>query len=208
MVDSHTSRRVSVHQALGGGSMADLLLRRKRGGSFVVLVAATWFWFLFEKAGYNVLTFTANVLLLLVVILFFWAKSAALLNRPLPPIPDLEISEELVEKAADEMRVRVNHVLSIAREIAIGGNLRVFFQVAITLWWVSYIGSFCNFLTFVYIGILLSFTVPILYEKFQGEVDDKLSLALKVIQARYRRVDETVSRELPSCVYITKQKTQ
>ncbi|KAL9274176.1 Reticulon-like protein [Drosera capensis] len=208
MVDSHTSRRVSVHQALGGGSVADLLLWRKRGGSFVVLVAATWFWFLFERAGYNVLTFTANVLLLLVVILFFWAKSAALLNRPLPPIPDLEISEELVEKAANEMRVWVNHVLSIAREIAIGGNLRVLFQVAITLWWVSYIGSFCNFLTFIYIGILVSFSVPVLYEKFQGEVDDKLSLALKVIQVQYRRVDESVLRKLPSSVYRTKQKTQ
>lgn len=38
-------------------------------------------WFLFERAGYSLITLVANVLLLLVVILFFWAKSASLLNR-------------------------------------------------------------------------------------------------------------------------------
>lgn len=49
--------------------------------------------------------------------------------RPLPPLPNLEVSEEIVVKAADEMRVCVNHALSIAHDIAIGGNLRLFGQV-------------------------------------------------------------------------------
>lgn len=123
MGESHTNRRISVHQALGAGpgillfifisqfnclwslvfmhnltlsccfldaisffrwfffSVADVLLWRKRCGSIALLVSSTSLWILFERAGYNPLTFVANVLLLLVVILFFWAKSASLLNR-------------------------------------------------------------------------------------------------------------------------------
>ncbi|GAB2267581.1 hypothetical protein Dimus_002563 [Dionaea muscipula] len=206
MVESHTSRRISVHEALGAGSVADILLWRKWCASLLVLISASSLWFLFERGGYNVLTFAANVILLLVVILFFWAKSANLLNRPLPPIPDMEISEELVEKAADEIRGWINHVLFIAHEISVGGNVRVLFQVAMILWWVSYIGSFCNFLTFVYIGVLLSLSIPVLYDNYQDEIDAKLRIVHKIIQAQYRKVDESVLSKLPSSVYSSKQK--
>ncbi|GMH16291.1 hypothetical protein Nepgr_018132 [Nepenthes gracilis] len=167
-------RHLSVNQALGGGAVADALLWENWHASVLVLFSATSLWFLFERAGYNLLSFTANVFLLLVVILFLWAKSASLLNRPLPPIRDLEISEETVQKAADEIRVWVNRVLSIAREIAIGGNLRVLLQVIIILWMISYVGSLCNLLTLIYLGILLSFSVPVLYDKYWDQIDAKL----------------------------------
>jgi len=61
--------------------VADVLLWKRWYASVGVLVSATTLWILFEKAGYNLLSFVANVLFLLVVILFFWAKSASLLNR-------------------------------------------------------------------------------------------------------------------------------
>ena len=129
-----------------------------------MLASATTLWYLFERAGYNFLSFLANVLLLLVVILFFWAKSASLLNRPLPPLPNLEISEKTVGKVADELRVWINYALSIAHDIAIGRNLKLFFKVAVGLWLVSYIVSLFNLLTLVYIGIILSLSVPMVYD--------------------------------------------
>lgn len=153
------NRQSFVHHALGGGSVADVLLWRRWCASVTLLVSSTALWILFERAGYNVLSFVANVMLLLVVILFFWAKSASLLNRPLPPIPDLEVHEESVVKAADMMRVWINHVLMIAHDIAIGGNLKLFVKVSLVLWLISYVGSFFNLLTFIYMGESGSFQV-------------------------------------------------
>ena len=49
--------------------------------------------------------------------------------RPLPPLPDLEVSEESVLRAADEIRLRVNQALSVARDIAVDGNFKLFLQV-------------------------------------------------------------------------------
>lgn len=49
--------------------------------------------------------------------------------RPLPPLPNLEISEEASIMAADEMRVWVNNALSIAHDIAIDGNWKLFLKV-------------------------------------------------------------------------------
>lgn len=154
-------------------------------------------WYLFERAGYNFLSFVANVLLLLVVILFFWAKSATLLNRPLPPLPDLEISEESVSMVADELRLWINFALSIARDIAIGRNLKLFLQVALGLWIVSFIGSFFNFLTLVYIGVLLSLSAPIVYDKYQDQINEKLYVTYRHAQMQYRKLDENVLRKIP-----------
>ncbi|KAI3789268.1 hypothetical protein L2E82_02060 [Cichorium intybus] len=181
--------RISVYDALGGGAVADTLLWRKCYGGVVTLIGSTVVWLLFERAGYNFLALFANTLLLLVVILFFWAKSASLLNRPLPPIPNLDISEESVLQAADEMRVWFNSALSTLHEIAVDGNLRTLILVAFGLWLISFIGSLFNFLTLIYVGILLSFSVPILYETFQAQVDEKLVVVHKNMSGVLKKAD-------------------
>ncbi|CAN6891853.1 unnamed protein product [Brassica oleracea] len=188
MGDSASSTRVSVHNSLGGVfpfwcAVADLLLWRNRTGAVIVLVSSTVFWFLFERAGYNLLSFVSNVLLLLVAILFLWAKSASLLNRPLPPVPNMEIPEEFAVKAADDIRVWINRVLSIASDITIARNPIRLLQVSLVLWAISYVGTFINSLTLVYIGILLSLSVPLVYEKYQDHIDDKLNSTSKVIRS-------------------------
>lgn len=208
MGESHTHHRISVHQALGAGSVADVLLWRKRCGSIFLLVSSTSLWLLFERAGYNPLSFVANVLLLLVIILFFWAKSASLLNRPLPPVPDLEISEKSIEQAADVIQVWVNRALAVAHEIAVCGNLRVLLQVAVLLWLISCIGSLCNFVTFAYFGVVLALSVPVLYDKFQSPIDNKLHVARRIIEAGYRKLDATVLRKIPVSLYKKKKKSQ
>ncbi|XP_065872066.1 reticulon-like protein B11 [Euphorbia lathyris] len=192
-----TPSSISVHQVLGGGSVADVLLWKRWGGSLTVVVTATTLWLLFERGGYNLLSFVANVLFLLVAILFLWAKSACLLNRPLPPLPDLEISEETIALVAGFIQFYGNRALAIARDIAIGRNLILFLQVASALWVVSYVGSLCNFLTFVYIGVLLSFSVPVLYDKYQHHIDEKLSVTHKAIQTQYRKIDDSFLKKLP-----------
>ncbi|XP_041013353.1 reticulon-like protein B11 [Juglans microcarpa x Juglans regia] len=188
---------VDVHQALGGGSVADVLLWKKWYGGIVTLISATTFWCLFEVAGYNLLSFVANVLLLLVVILFFWGKSASLLNRPLPPLPDMEISEEYVVKASDAILVWINRALSIAHDIAIRRNLKLFLKVAISLWIISVIGSLVNFLTLIYIGVILSLSVPYVYDKYQDKIDAKLFIMHEISQKQYRKIDDNLLKKIP-----------
>ncbi|KAK1417524.1 hypothetical protein QVD17_26653 [Tagetes erecta] len=181
--------RISVYDALGGGAVADTLLWKKCYGGVMLLIGSTFIWIFFERAGYNFLSFVANTLLLLVVILFFWAKSASLLNRPLPPIPDMDISEESVLVVADEMRVWVNRALATMHEIAVDGNLRTLVLVGFGLWLISLIGSLFNFLTLIYIGVLLSLSVPFLYDTFQPQIDEKLIVVHKKMSTVFKKVD-------------------
>nr|VDC93986.1 unnamed protein product [Brassica oleracea] len=205
---SSSSSSSSVHRSLG---VADLLLWRNRTGAVILLVSSTAFWFLFERAGYNLLSFVSNVLLLLVAILFLWAKSATLLNRPLPPFPNMEIPEEFAIKSADEIRILINHVLSIPSDITIARNPIRLLQsllhnlaklfafesglVSFVLWGISYVGTLINSLTLVYIVVLLSLSVPVVYENYQEHIDDKLSSTSEVIRNISRKIPMPVSKE-------------
>lgn len=188
--------RPSVHRILGGRFVADVLLWRNRTAAISVAVGSTAFWILFNFAGYNVVSLIANSLLLLVSIIFFWAKSAALLNRPLPPIPNLEISNEVVEKSTERIRVWINRVLAVAKDIAVARDRKVFLQVILALWVVSYIGSLFSFYTLVYIGIVLSLTIPVLYEKYQDHVDEKLGVAREMFLGNFNNVLSLSGRQV------------
>ncbi|CAN6236608.1 unnamed protein product [Urochloa humidicola] len=181
----------SLHALLGGGAVADVLLWRRRNVSAAAVVGATAVWFVFELAGYSLPSVLSNALLLLVAILFFWAKSASLLNRPLPPLPNLEVSDVVVEKAADRALVWINRVLAVGHDIAIKRDRKVFIQVILVLWVVSYVGMLFNFLTLIYIGVMLCLLVPPLYEKYQDHIDEKLGVAHSVLS---RHIDTIITR--------------
>lgn len=56
-------------------------------------------------------------------------KCNMLLSRPLPPLPDMEISEDAVVIVADVLRLWINRILVVAKEIAVNRNLKLFLQV-------------------------------------------------------------------------------
>ncbi|XP_004496944.1 reticulon-like protein B11 [Cicer arietinum] len=190
-------KRISVHHALGSGLVADVLLWKNWRGGVAVLGSATTLWYLFEQAGYNFLSFVANVILLLVVILFLWAKAANLLNRPLPPLPDLEISEETIARLADVLQIWINRALSVAHDIAIERNLFLCLQVVGVLWIISYIGSLFNFLTLIYICVLLSLSLPILYDKYQDQINEKMHVIHGIIHPQYQKIHSIVLSIIP-----------
>ncbi|KAK4749949.1 hypothetical protein SAY87_027398 [Trapa incisa] len=197
MAKPHDPGRIFVHQALGGGSVADILLWRRWFRSTMLLVLSTIVWDMFERDGYSLLTFLINALLVLVVILFFWAKSASLLNRPLPPIPNLEISEKSITKATNFLLPWINHALFIARDIAVNHNMRLFLQVSIGLCILSFVGSLFSLLTFGYIGIILSLSVPFFYDRYQDHADAMLCVINRFVQAKYLKFEDSILKMIP-----------
>jgi hypothetical protein len=75
------NRDKSVHQLLGGGQVADVLLWRQKHLSILILVGSTVIWFLLEKSQYTLVALLSNILFFTVITLFVWANLAALLNR-------------------------------------------------------------------------------------------------------------------------------
>jgi hypothetical protein len=68
--------------------------------------------------------------------------------------------------------------------------------VSVVLWTVSFVGNFLNFLTILYLGVVLSLLIPFLYERYQDLIDEKLSLTHRVIQTQYRKIDERLLQKI------------
>ncbi|XVF55135.1 hypothetical protein PTKIN_Ptkin06aG0012200 [Pterospermum kingtungense] len=155
-------------------------------GILLVTLAA---WVVFEKSGYTLLSLVSSVLLLLIVILFLWAKSAAILNRPAPPLPELLLSEEMVNQAGAFVRCHVNGLLSAFQDIALGKDTRLFFEVAAYLLLISVVGGLTDFLTLGYTSLVLILTVPALYERYEDYVDSYIIIGCRKMQQLYVEFD-------------------
>ncbi|KAH9767490.1 reticulon-like protein B16 [Citrus sinensis] len=180
------NRHGTVHQFMGGGRTADVLLWKRRRVSFGVIVVATVAWLIFERSGLPFLSVCSDVLLLLIVLMFFRANFAAFRNKQLESLPELEVSEEMVNNAAASFRVKINYLLLMAHDITVGKDFRLFFQVGVTLFGLKNL-----------LRTLLSITVPALYSRFEARVDRYCGMIHKSISQHYKVVDENVISRIP-----------
>lgn len=183
------NRQRTVHQILGGGLAADVILWRRKNLTVGILVITLAAWVVFEKSGYTVLSLVSSVFLLLFSILFLWAKSAAILNRPPPPLPHLHISEEMVNDAAALIQNHINMLLSASEDIALGKDSRMFVKVAACLLLASIIGGMTDFLSLSYISLVIVLTVPALYEKYEHCIDGYGLISYKKLKIFYSQFD-------------------
>lgn len=97
------------------------------------------------------------------------------LNRPLPPVPNLEISDETIDKAADAARVFINRLLAVAHDIAIKRDAKLFLQVCLLSYLISPPAFFhqtllcvvCNFFFSMYAGRSITLACFIYWEPLQ-----------------------------------------
>ncbi|RZC82556.1 hypothetical protein C5167_045341 [Papaver somniferum] len=128
---------------------------------------------------------------------FLRANYAAFVNKQVPPLPELELSEELVNSAAASFRVKINHMLLMAHDITLGKDFRLFFKVVACLWLLSVIGGLFSFFTLAYIGTIVSITIPALYSRYDEHVDRYAGFLHQKFSKHYRTVDENVISRLP-----------
>ncbi|KAF5732398.1 VIRB2-interacting protein 2 [Tripterygium wilfordii] len=186
-----------VHEVLGGGKPADVFLWRNKKISASVLGGATALWVLFELLEYHLITLVCHVLILALAILFLWSNASTFINKSPPHIPEVTLHEKCVLEVASAIRIEINRALAVVRDIASGRDLKKFLIVVGGLWILSLVGSSFNFLTLFYISFVLLHTVPVLYEKYEDEVDVFAEKAMIEIRKQYAVFDAKVLSKIP-----------
>ncbi|KAK4579667.1 hypothetical protein RGQ29_029367 [Quercus rubra] len=138
-----------------------------------------------------------DVLLILIILLFLRANYNVIRDRQLQTLPELVLSEEMVNNAAASFRVKINNVLHMAHDITLGKDFKLFFKVVVCMWLLSVIGSYFSFFTLAYIGTIISITVPAFYSKFEEPVDRYCGMIHRQFSKHYKIVDDGVFSRLP-----------
>ncbi|KAF8043531.1 hypothetical protein BT93_A1755 [Corymbia citriodora subsp. variegata] len=190
-------RQKPLHHLFGGGKSADVLLWRNKKISAGVLVGATAIWVLFEWLEYHFLTLVCFALILGMLAQFLWSNASGLFSRSASRPPRLVVPRDLFVNIGKSVGVEVNQALEYLQDVALGGNLKQFLIVVGSLWAAAIIGSLCNFITVLYIGFVAAHTLPVLYEKYENQVDSFGDLVLDQLQHHYRKVDTVFLSRIP-----------
>ncbi|CAL9049593.1 unnamed protein product [Musa banksii] len=164
-------REKAVHLILGGGKPADVFLWRNNKVSAATLGGATATWVLFELLDYRLLTVACHTLNLSLAITFLYSNMTHFMNKSPPNIPVVSVPQVVAVNIALSIRYQINRGFAALRDIALGRDLKKFLAVIAGLWVLSILGNCCNFLTLFYIAFVMLHTVPVLYEKYEDQVD-------------------------------------
>ncbi|URE00336.1 Reticulon-like protein [Musa troglodytarum] len=190
-------RKEPVHAILGGGKSADIILWRNKQQSGSILAGVTVIWLLFEWIGYHLLTFICHSLILLLAVSYLWSNAALFVNRSPPKFPELFVPEDVFLSMALILRNKINEVFAIFCCVATGNDLRKFLKVIGGLWIFSVVGGWFSFLTLSYIVVLILYTAPVLYEKYEDHVDTAAEKAMVQIDKQYAVLNAKVLQKIP-----------
>ncbi|CAA7408938.1 unnamed protein product [Spirodela intermedia] len=190
-------RQKSMHSLFGGGKPADVLLWRNKKISFSVLSAATAVWVLFEWLNYHFLPLVCFLLVVGMLLQFVWSNASGVLNRSPSKVPRVVLPEEVFVNIGVAVGAEVNRFLGFLQDISSGRNLKQFIMVVAGLWAAAVIGSWCNFLSVLYIGFVGAHTLPVLYEKYEDQVDDLAHNVFGHFRRHYRKLDEGILSKIP-----------
>ncbi|KAH1231097.1 hypothetical protein AAZX31_10G257000 [Glycine max] len=186
-------RQRPLHAVLGGGKLADILLWKDKILSAAMVAGFSIIWFLFEVVEYNFLTLLCHILMAVMLILFVWYNAAGLITWNLPQIYDFQIPEPTFRFLFQKL----NSFLRRFYDISTGKDLTLFFVTIACLWILSAIGNYFTTLNLLYIMFLCLVTLPIMYERYEYEVNYLASKGNQDVQRLFNTLDTKVLTKIP-----------
>ncbi|KAF3438594.1 hypothetical protein FNV43_RR21357 [Rhamnella rubrinervis] len=190
-------RERSIREVLGGGKVADVLLWRNRTLSAGLLIGVSVIWFLFEVVEYNFVTLLCHLSITTMLVFFIWCSGAELFKWPPPQIPQIILHESAFKEVSMTFHRRVNRSLAKLLDIACGRDLPHFILAIVCLYILSVIGTYFSFLNFLYLGFLCMQILPILYERFEDDVDRLVGHVIQEAKKLYGRLDSNFINKIP-----------
>ncbi|KAL1328477.1 hypothetical protein HN51_038322 [Arachis hypogaea] len=187
----------SIHEVLGGGKVADVLLWKDRNVSAAILVGITAIWFLFEVVEYNFVTLISHISITTMLVLYIWSTVADIFKWNGPKIPETILKDSFFEDLAFNLQRRFYQLLQVLFHISCGTDLPRFLLIIISLYILSEIGNYFSFINLLYIGSICIQTLPIVYDRYEEEIRNLAEHILIDIRRKYRRFQKTYLNKIP-----------
>ncbi|KAG7466259.1 hypothetical protein MATL_G00162790 [Megalops atlanticus] len=99
-------------------------------------------------------------------------------GHPFKSYLDMEIalSQDQIQKYADNAQLYLNSTLKELRRLFLVQDLVDSLKFAVLMWLLTYVGALFNGLTLLIMAVVSMFTMPVVYEKYQAQIDQYLGL--------------------------------
>ncbi|XP_057733842.1 reticulon-like protein B9 [Arachis stenosperma] len=186
-----------IHQVLGGREVADVLLWRNKKISAAILIGMTVIWFLFEVVEYNLVPLLCHISITIMLVLFIWSTMAQIFKWNAPNIPDIILQDYLFEDLATIFHRGFKQLLPMLHYISSGIDLPRFLLIIVSLYMLSVIGTYLSFVNLLYIGFLCMLTLPIMYERYEEEINNLVGNVLVDLRKKYKQFEKRYLSKIP-----------
>ncbi|XP_048391550.1 reticulon-1-A-like isoform X4 [Stegostoma tigrinum] len=95
---------------------------------------------------------------------------------------DIAVSDELVRKYSDVGLSHINHVITELRRLFLVEDLVDSLKFSVLMWLLTYVGALFNGLSLLIIALVAVFSIPVVYERHQAQIDHYIGIASKQIR--------------------------
>ncbi|PIN11734.1 Reticulon [Handroanthus impetiginosus] len=190
-------RQRPMHAVLGGGKVADVVLWRDRRISASTLIGIAAIWYLFEVAGYSLVTLLCHIFITTMLIIFIWSSAAKIFNWSPPDIPNIILQDSIPKEIASNLHRKFNDLLSDFLYVASGHDPKLFLMTIISLWIISIIGSYISTLNLLFFGLVSLQIVPLVCEQYEDEVEHLAYEAIQWMKKMYKKFEAEIMGKIP-----------
>ncbi|XP_010614142.1 reticulon-4 isoform X1 [Fukomys damarensis] len=105
---------------------------------------------------------------------------------------EVAISEELVQKYSSSTLGHVNCTIKEFRRLFLVDDLVDSLKFAVLMWVFTYVGALFNGLTLLILALISLFSVPVIYERHQAQIDHYLGLANKNVKDAMAKIQAKI----------------
>ncbi|XP_077180069.1 reticulon-1 isoform X1 [Paroedura picta] len=89
---------------------------------------------------------------------------------------EMSLSPEQIQKYTDCLQLYVNNTVKELRRLFLVQDLVDSLKFAVLMWLLTYVGALFNGLTLLIMAVVSMFTLPVVYDKYQAQIDQYLGL--------------------------------
>ncbi|XP_060781121.1 reticulon-1a isoform X2 [Neoarius graeffei] len=105
---------------------------------------------------------------------------------------EIDLSPEQISKYVEKVQLYANCTLKELRRLFLVQDLVDSLKFAVLMWLLTYVGALFNGLTLLILAVVCVFTVPLVYEKYQKQIDQYLGLVRTQVNSMMTKLREKV----------------
>ncbi|XP_015138830.1 reticulon-4 isoform X5 [Gallus gallus] len=105
---------------------------------------------------------------------------------------DVAVSEELIQKYSSVVLGHINGTVKELRRLFLVDDLVDSLKFAVLMWVFTYVGALFNGLTLLILALISLFSVPVIYERHQAQIDHYLGLVNKNVKDAMAKIQAKI----------------
>ncbi|MED6172460.1 hypothetical protein PIB30_050281 [Stylosanthes scabra] len=197
----------SSSEYLNENVVKDVVLWRRKKLNATILILETAAWVFMQLYQFKFITLISWLAIFLLASIFLYANLTTLVGKEAPHyLSRFEVTEETAMGMAHSVRAWIEEAIRLLLWVGAEKEWHVFAGVEVGLLLLSYVGTFMDLLTFLYIGTIVSMTVPVAYVKNEDKIQRLMNWIRERCNKSYQVLDEKAIQKIKTKVMNGKDK--